>query len=141
MFVFRFASLIDWPSNYKSGSFVIGVYGDKNVYDLLVKDHGNKTVGAQSLKVKLFNSSSEIERCHILYIDKSKAAEVKDLASKYKSQASLIVSDRAEGLKNGAMINFLFQNNRIQFEISKTNATKSKLVLNSQLAGYAVKVE
>src|SRR5690606_40817561 len=103
------------------------------LYEEIESNHGSKPVGTQSIKVKSFNSLSEIERCHILLIDRSKSTYVKQLVKKYKDFSTLIVSESDYGLQDGATINFIVQDNKNIFELSKSNAQTSKLVISQYI--------
>ena len=68
MFIYNFSRLIEWPANYKSGPFVIGVLGNSNTYTELVTYTENKSVGSQPIQVKKFDDIAEIGTCHILFV-------------------------------------------------------------------------
>ncbi len=141
LMVYQFATQIDWPKQFKTGSFVIGVYGNNDLYEELKKNHSSKTVGSQPIKILNFATTSDIKKCHILYVDPSKSGSIKDLVKKYKSQSMLVVSEKDGGLKDGAVINFVAKNDRTKYELSKTNANTAKLIINSKIIGYAVNIE
>lgn len=141
IYVYNFATLVDWPSEYKRGSFIIGVYGDTKVYDELQKNHSSKTVGSQPIRVKKFNKFSEIERCHILYVSADKSASVAKLADKFMPKSTLVVTESQGLLKDGSIINFIVQGNKAAYEVSKTNAEKHRLIINSTLTNLAAHVE
>ena len=42
LYIYNFATLTDWPSDYKSGDFVIGVLGESSVFDELQKKYRGK---------------------------------------------------------------------------------------------------
>lgn len=138
IYVYQFAKNVDWPKEYKTGDFVIGVLGDKDLFDQLSASYSNKVIGSQSIKVKFFASASDVEKCHILYVDKSQSNKVSELNSKLKKHKTLIVSDGANLLANGSVINFVVKNSKIAFEISKKNADKLDLVIGQTLEKLAV---
>jgi len=63
------------------------------------------------------------------------------MVKKFKSKSTLIVSEKEGAMKDGSIINFIIRNNRQSYELSKTNATKHKLIIGKQLTELAVKVE
>lgn len=141
MYVYQFASLVDWPAEFKKGDFVIGVFGKTPLYDELVLKYSNKMMGSQAIKVKNFMSVSEITACHILIITPDNSDKVAELVKKFKSKSTLIVTEKEGKLKEGAVINFVIHNNRQSFELSKTNANKIKLVIGTKIEGYAARIE
>ena len=74
LFFYSFATQIDWPTEYKSGNFIIGIYGDHELYAQLVRRLSSSKRGNQPFKIVEFKTASEIKNCHILYVDESKSA-------------------------------------------------------------------
>ncbi len=145
LFIYNFATLVDWPSAYRKGDFVIGVYGEGNsVYNELQKKYNGKAIGSQEIIVKKFNSISEINLVpHILYLTEEKSDNITKVSSKYSGKSSLLITDKPGYLNKGSIINFVIdkaRNNKQSYEISKPNAKKHKLVIASKLTSLAVKV-
>lgn len=141
MYVYQFASLVDWPAEFKKGDFVIGVFGKTPLYDELVLKYANKMMGSQAIKIKNFTSASEVTACHILIITPENSDKVTEMVKKFKSKSTLVVTEKEGKLKEGAIINFVIHNNKQSFELSKTNANKLKLVIGTKIEGYASKIE
>lgn len=137
LYIYNFTTLVDWPKEFKTGSFKIGVLGETNLFNDLTKSYSNKLVGSQTIKVFKYAKTSEIEDCHILFIAKDNSASTADLAKKFKSKSTLVITEKEGMLKEGAIINFIVKNNKVAYEVSKTNANKHKLVLGSQLLSLA----
>lgn len=145
LFIYNFATLVDWPSTYRKGDFVIGVYGSGNsVYDELQKKYNGKAIGSQEIIVKKFNSISEINLVpHILYLTEEKSDKITSVSSKYSGKSSLLITEKPGYLNKGSVINFVIdkaRNNKQSYEISKPNAKKHKLIIASKLTSLAVKV-
>lgn len=139
-FIYNFATLVDWPSNRKTGEFVIAVYGDEPVYNELKKRYSVKSVGSQKVKVIKYNSSSEISKSHILFVGEKKKSDVSTCKSKTNAYNTLLVTEVKGGLSKGAVINFIGPSG-VNYEISKSNAKKNKLVIASRLLNLAKNVE
>jgi hypothetical protein len=137
LYIYNFTSLIDWPKEFKSGNFKIGIFGETNLYNDLSKSYTNKLVGSQAIKVYQFSKTSEIEDCHILFIARDKSDNTAELAKKYRSKSTLIITEKEKMLKEGAIINFIVKNNKVAYEVSKGNASRHKLTLGSQLLNLA----
>lgn len=139
-FIYNFATLVDWPSNRKTGEFVIAVYGDNPVYQELKKRYSVKSVGSQRVKVVQINSTSEIVKSHILFVGEKKKSDVAACKTKTNEYNTLLVSEVKGGLSKGAVINFIGPGG-VNYEISKGNAKRNKLVIASRLLNLAKKVE
>ena len=139
LFFYSFATQIDWPAEFKTGNFVIGIYGDHELYKQLVSRLSSSKRGNQPFKIVEYKSSSEIKNCHILYIDESKSDVLSSKKKELRSNSTLVITDKKGLLDDGSMINFIYPNNRTMFELSKATAEKSKLVIGKQISSLAVK--
>lgn len=141
MYIYNFASLIDWPSEYRKGDFVIGVYGAKDgVYDNLKMKFEGRAIGSQEIKIQSYSSVGEISKAHILYITPTKSSQITSLSSKFKGKSTLLVTEKAGYLTKGAAINFVVKGTSQKFEINKSTAKKHKLVITDRLLDLAISV-
>jgi hypothetical protein len=141
LYVYQFATLVDWPKEFKQGDFVIGVFGESNLYDELTSKYSNKSVGSQSIKIKKYLNFAEISNSHILFVANENSERTAELVKKYKSKSTLIVTEKEGKLKDGAVINFIVKDNKQTYELSKTNAAKYKLIIGAKLENLAARVE
>ena len=132
--------MVDWPSTRKTGEFVIAVYGDEAVYKELQSRYSVKSVGSQKVKVVKYSSTSEISKPHILFVGEPKGRDLGAAKSIVTPHNTLLVSEARGGLSRGAVINFIGPGG-VNYEISKSNAKKNKLVVASRLLNLAKKVE
>ena len=51
-FVANFAKNVNWPDDHFNGNFIIGVYGDQDLFNQLNKSYTDKLIGSQKIKVK-----------------------------------------------------------------------------------------
>ncbi len=141
LYIYTFATLIDWPVEYRKGNFIIGVYGSQDaVYNELNKKYSGKSIGKQKIQVKRFRSKSEINKAHILYVTEDRSAQVTSLSSKFKSKSTLLVTEKEGYLSKGSVINFVVEGNKQKYEINKKNAKRHNLTIADKLAGLAVRV-
>ena len=141
LFFYSFATQVDWPEKFKSGNFVIGVYGDKELYEQLVNKLSSSKRGNQPFKIVEYQSEEDIIGCHILYIDETKSAIVSSKRKSLKTNSTLVITNKKGVLVDGSIINFVYPNKMTMFELSKSNATKSKLVIGKQISSLAVSVK
>jgi len=137
LFVYNFTRYIQWPSD-NTQDFVIGVLGKSDIYKELQSVASNKKVGANSIVIKQFASPSEIGRCQILYVSDEASAQVMQLVNQLQSKNTLIITERSGLSKKGAGICFAMEDGKQKFEISKSNVSKSGLMINNQLLDMAI---
>jgi hypothetical protein len=141
LYIYTFATLVDWPEEMRKGDFTIGVYGDKNaVFDELNTSYSGKSIGSQKIIIKNYLSKSEVNNAHILYITEENSNNTAALSDKLMSKSSLLVTEKPGYLNQGAVINFIVDGNTQKYEINKRNAKKHNLVIASKLSSLAARV-
>lgn len=141
LFIYNFTKNIDWPSEYKSGNFVISIVGQDGITNELKKLAQSKRVGSQPISVKSVNNVSELQKSNIVFISSTKSSSLASVVDKYKSAPTLVISDQGGGCKNGAGINFVLVDGKIKFEISPSKVTAGGLQLSPKLTGLGILVE
>ena len=135
-----FTKYVEWPNDYKSGDFVIGVLDNATMANALSLKLKDRTVGNQSFKIINYTSASDIGRCHILYIPPEKSSDLKTALSRVKSYSTLVVTDKPGLVEEGSGINLVRNGAMFQFEINQKIMKKSELTVSSLLIPMAAKV-
>jgi hypothetical protein len=133
MFMYHFTKYIDWPENKKTGDFVIGVYGNSDILKELEVLASTKKAGAQQIVVKKLNSLSDASQCHIIFVSSSQSGEMEALQQSIGSKPVLIVSEKSGLAKKGSGINFVIADDKLKFEINKSNIESKTLKLSGDL--------
>jgi hypothetical protein len=142
IYIYNFTKYIEWPSDYKEGDFVIGVFGTNiPLLNELNKMATSKMVGSQKLEIKNLSSANDAAACHIIYILSDNSAQLPDVVTRVKGKSTLIVTDKAGMAKQGAGINFSVVENKQKIELNKANIEKYKLKVASTLVEMAVQVK
>jgi len=136
IYMYQFAKLINWPKEFRSGDFIIGVYGDEPLYKQMSSAYNDKLIGNQKIKVDRYISTSEISNCHILYVSEKKIGNLEKIRKKNKTK-TIIVGQQEGLLSKGAAINFVIKDSRIKFEINKTSVDKQGLIFGQTLIKLA----
>lgn len=139
MFIYNFSRLIQWPESYRSGQFVIGVYGNANTFDELKNYTANKAVGSQKITVKKFSAPAEIGQCHILFVPFGRTKQIPEITGALGNKSTLIISEKNGAIEKGAAINFVIIGDKLKFEVSPGNATSKNIKLSSKLSEMAYK--
>lgn len=140
-YIINFTKYIEWPGSYKDGTFVIGVIGNTPLLEELNKMATTKKVGLQNIEVKKFSAPSALTKCHVLYVASDMSGAMKDILGKIKGNSTLIVGEKSGMAKQGAAINFVVQDNKLKFELNKSNAEKYNLAVGSSLLPMAILVD
>lgn len=142
-FLYNFTKYIDWPSEYKSGNFVVGILGNKsNLYKVLYDMSKTKKVASQEFEIQVYSSPSEInDKIHILYIPDDASSSLSGAVQKLKGKSTLIVTEAPGLTQQGSGINFIVVANRQKFELNKSNVEKHNLKVSKSLEDVALVVK
>jgi len=137
VFIYNFTRLIEWPADYKTGDFNIGVIGSSDVFNELKNYTNSKMVGAQPIKIIKFATTADITKCHILFVSYGKTKEIPEILSKLGGGSTLIVCENKASIEKGASVNFVIIEDKLKFELKTSNANSVGLKIHSNLENMA----
>lgn len=139
VYLYNFSKYVEWPTEYSSGNFIIGVVnGSPALLAELNKMAASKTAGSQKFVVKNYQSASEIDKCNILYVPETSNGQLPDILRKIRGNSTLLVTETVGDAHKGAAINFVLKDSKQEFELNKGNAERCKLVVSSSLSALAI---
>lgn len=138
MMVFNFLKYVQWPDHTGSGEFVIGVVGNNDVYSTLSTWYAGKPRGSKTYVIKKFNSASEVQDCHVVFIDKSRSGEFDAINSRVKGKGTLVITDKNGLGVRGSGINFKTVDNKLKFELNQKAIETSNLKVSGALSSMAI---
>jgi mRNA degradation ribonuclease J1/J2 len=139
-FIYNFTREIEWPIDYRNGNFIIRVYGSNQLYNELKAYMSDKTVAGQHIMLIQTGNVEEIDKCHVLFVGREKSQEMSAIKQKIGHSKTLIITDRKEGIRDGAGISFVVLNERLHYEISPDNIVKTGLKYSADLVDLAVDI-
>jgi hypothetical protein len=137
-FIYQFAVNSNWPSEMKKGKFIIVVYGNEAVYKHVVEKYGMKPVGAQTIEVQAWSDYKPGTSSHIVFIDKSKRADLSKIMKEVKGKSTLVVTNWEGALGSGAAINFKTVDNSIRYELSEAALSEKKITPGNKILQWKV---
>ena len=138
VFIYNFTRLIEWPGDYKTGDFIIGVYGSTDVFNEVKAFCNGKMVGVQPITVVKYAKLEDIGKCHIVFVSYSKSKEMAAISTNISVHKTLIISEKKGSLEEGSTINFVVIEDKLKFELKAGNGTKNGLKIHSNLENMAV---
>jgi hypothetical protein len=136
IYIYSFAKNVYWPQDYSKGDFIIGVYGNKDIYDQLNNAYTNKPIGSQKITVKYYTELSDLKDCHLFFVSEEKTGNLSRV-QKVLSSHTLLVSEGENLVTTGSMINFIYVQSRLKFQVNKTKAEKNDLKIGQTLQKLA----
>jgi hypothetical protein len=140
-YLFRFAQYVEWPDTPADTPFVFAVTGAERVAVHLEKLLNGMSVNGRRAVVRRVAHTQELEGAQILFVGSEAFGRTRTLRSSAIKLPILLVTDDANGLDGGAVINFVEVNRNLRFEISLNAADRSGLKINSALLSVAARVE
>ncbi len=136
-FINNFMKYIQWPPDGQT-EFVIGVYGNDDVYNTLKGWYDGKNKGTQKIAVKKLASPAEASTCALVYLSKNKSRDFDDLKAAISGKHVLTVTDGSNLGSKGSCVNFKEVDGKLKFELNQSALTASELKVSSQLTSIAI---
>lgn len=139
LFIYNFSKYIEWPDDYKSGDFIVGIVGETPLTKELEMMSKTKKVFNQAIVIQKYNSTSDIKKCHMLLVPFKEDAKVSECIQKTNQFSTLVVTEK-DGLAKQSGINFVVIQNKQKFQLNKLNIEKRNLKVSSSLLSLAIVV-
>jgi hypothetical protein len=143
--LYAFGLYIDWPKealDATAGKFVIGIVGKDpfgETLDFLAK---KKKIQGRSIVIRRFPSLEKYQPgCQMVFISRSLTPKEQIAAIKKISGVGvLLVGESPDFAKNGGVINFYLEGNRVRFAINIEAARRARLTLDARLINIATPI-
>jgi hypothetical protein len=140
-YLYNFGKFVEWPaSTSASSAFTICVLGDDPFGTTLDETLAGETVGGKSVEPKRITKVQDAGDCKVLYISSSEQRHVDQILLSLSGKNILTVSDMDNFTDHGGMIQFLWDRNKVRFEVNLNAAMKAGLMLSSELLKVATRV-
>lgn len=139
-FLYNFAKFVEWPpSGFSDASapLRICVFGQDPFGQELRDITREKIVNGHKLQVDQVVDLKLARACHVLFISSSEKAQLTSILESLRGTDALTVGDAKGFVQQGGMINFLLENNRVQFEVNQKAAEQAGLKISSKLLNVA----
>ena len=137
-YLFKLRNYVELAAPAAAGAeYVIGIVGADEVADELAKIAG-AAVGAPT-RVRKLRAGDALDGVSALFIGDGSWPN-RALVERAQAHRILIVADDDGALQQGAVVNFLLQDERVRFEVSIESANRAGLRLDSRLLALATSV-
>ena len=137
-FLFNFSKFLEWPAEamgQPGAPFVIGVLGNDPFGKYLEEIIAGEKIADHPMVARRFESAEQVDKCHILYINKP--GKTSEVINALKDKSILTVSDDSEFARSGGIIRFFTENEMIHLEINVQAAKAANLNVSSKLLRIA----
>lgn len=136
-YLYNFTQFITWPPNAFNSStapFVIAILGTNPFGAYLETVVEGERAGMHPIVVRQFAEASEVEGCHLLFINRNLEPET---LTALNSRGILTVGDTDNFIRDGGAIRFYPDNNNIRLQINLQAARKANVTISSKLLRLA----
>lgn len=138
--MYNFAKFVEWPQSGfsdPSAPLRICVLGQDPFGQELRDITSGKTVNGRKLQVMEVSDPQMARGCHILFVASSEKPQLKHILESVRGACVLTVGDTKGFVDQGGMINFVLENDRVQFEVNHKVAEEAGLKVSSKLLSVA----
>ena len=139
----NFGRFVEWPARPGANErdpFYVCVLGQDPFGPLLDAALKGETIGGAPMAARRVSSAADAANCRIVFVNSTKDSELKGILATLRNFKALTVSDTFDFTRQGGMIQFVLEGNRVRFEINLAAAQRAGLTLSSQLLKVAVAI-
>lgn len=139
-FLYNFAKFVEWPRHSWSDAaepLVIGVLGQDPFGDGLERIFKANAIAGRRVTVKRSAIIEDLRGCNILFISASEKKRVPQILKSLDRPGVLTVGDARDFTRQGGVIGFTMEDDRVHFEINVDAAARTGLKLSSKLLNVA----
>jgi hypothetical protein len=139
-FVYKFGDYIEWPPeafDAPDSPLVIGVVGADALADELARIAQGHPIGGRRVAIKKLRYGDPLSGLHVVFIGRSDMRRVTAAIAASKGRPALTITETADGLKLGSVINFVVVSNKVRFDVALPPAEASRLKISSRLLAVA----
>lgn len=136
VFLYNFAQFVQWPPEAfadKKAPLVIGILGSDPFGSYMDEAVRGETVDGRPFVVRRYDRPEEITDCHILFISRSESGRLDQILGSLKGKSVLTVGDMDDFSRDGGMIRFVTENNKVRLRINVEAAKSAGLKISSKL--------
>ena len=139
-YLYNFSKLTEWRGEThleNDAQLVIAIVGEDPFGVAIDKLAEDETRQGRKLVIKRLNCDKNLKLCHELIVRRSQARRVKAILSMVDGAGVLTVSEIEGFATQGGMIEFVFDESRVRFDINRAAAERSNLKISSRLLALA----
>jgi hypothetical protein len=139
-FVYNFTKFVEWPSSSfrdTNAPFVVAVAGHSPCTAELEKIAKERKLIGRQMIIKKVATFEAAQNAQALFISASENSRSKDWLAAVRGRSVLTIGESEPFCKQGGVINFLLEGEKIRFEININQAEAAGLKVSAQLQKLA----
>ena len=143
-FLYNSAKFVEWPKEAfasDSAPIQVGVVSDDDFTAKLRALLSDKKAHGRSFEVKKISSPQDAKNLHMLFIPGAENRRLPQFLEATKKSPTLTLGESDQFLDTGGMINILFEDSNLRFEVYPEPAERVNLVISSKFLRLAKRVK
>lgn len=139
-FLYNFTKFVEWPADsYRDASAAlrICVMGNDPFADDLKEELETRTVGGRRVEIRRLKSRDTLKACQLVFVPATEKKRAVEIVAALNGSSALIVGESAGFIRQGGMINFTVEDNKVHFEVNVDAAERAGLKISSKLLTLA----
>ena len=139
-FLSSFAQFTKWPSGKFSDAgapFVIGILGDNPFGGSLEGIIQGRAVSGRRVVIRRGRKADDMRGCQIVYVARSERGRLGEIIASLKGNAILTVGETEQFTRQGGVIGFKMEGDKVRFDINASAAQRAGLQISSRLLKLA----
>lgn len=136
-FVSKFIGYVEFSGHAAPAPLVIGVAGADDIARELTRIVGARSINGRPVSVRSLGAGDRLDAVHVLFVGLGASERADRLLRAAADAGILTITESADALRHGSVINFRIVDDRVRFEVSLGAAEKARLKLSSRLLSVA----
>ena len=139
-YVYNFTKFVEWPARdfaNPTAPIALCVLDDPSFVSELNRIVKGKAVANHPINVVSVQTPKQSRNCHVLFINSSHAEQSRHIIEVLRDANVLTVGETTGFVEDGGIINFVLQDDRVQFQVNHKAAKEAGLSISSRLLALA----
>jgi YfiR/HmsC-like len=139
----KIPSFVEWPPSAgitPKSAFQLCTVGYFPFGTRLASEVDGVTVAGRKIELRLLRRGQELHDCDMVFFDQSEEKYYQKMLESLQGKSVLTVGETKGFLEAGGIMEFRFENDRLQIEVNLVEARKAKLKLDARLLALAKRV-
>jgi hypothetical protein len=139
-FLYNFAKFVEWPASAHQDAaspLIIGVFGKNPFGSELEKAVKDRKINGREILVKAIETADAARTVHLLFAGAGEDARLDSLREALKGSCVLMVGESDAFARQGGIIRFSLDADKVRFEINMDAAEQAGLKISAQLQKLA----
>jgi hypothetical protein len=141
-YLYNFGKFVAWQADRAAiaDSFEICVLGKDPFGAVLDATVSGESIGGRKITIERPSGTEQAAGCSVLFVSLSEESQLTPILAAAQKMSLLTVSDMPHFAERGGIIGLVAQQGKIRFEVNRSAAERSHLMLSSELLKVATKV-